>query len=55
MAHQVYGADEPEAIARDTLRTTLWRLRKKLGRAGDGRPYIVNVRGRGYMFVKANP
>ena len=53
MARQVHGVDEAEAVARDALRTTLWRLRHKLGRADDGQPYIVNVRGRGYMFVKS--
>ncbi len=52
MLRCTHGVDEPEAVARETLRTTLWRLRKKLPPADDGRPYIVNVRGRGYMFVK---
>lgn len=55
MARQTHGVDEPEAMARDTLRTALWQLRRKLGQASDGHPYIVNVRGWGYMFVKDKP
>jgi len=55
MSRQVRGLDEHETVARDALRTTLWRLRQKLNRADDGYPYIVNLRGRGYMFVKKVP
>jgi len=36
---------------RRALNTHLWRLKRKLGRNPDGKPYIVNVRGRGYKFV----
>ncbi len=52
MLRCTHGVDEPEAVARETLRTTLWRLRKKLPAGEDGLPYIVNVRGKGYMFVR---
>lgn len=52
MIRETHGVEEPEDTARDALRTTLWRLRARLGQADDARPYIVNVRGRGYMFVK---
>lgn len=36
--------------ARSALKTHLWRLRKKLSSAAGDHPWIVNVRGKGYMF-----
>jgi DNA-binding response OmpR family regulator len=36
--------------ARSALKTHLWRLRKKLSAAAGDHPWIVNVRGKGYMF-----
>jgi DNA-binding response OmpR family regulator len=55
MAMALYGAEGEwdEQEARQSLSTHLWRLRTKLGDAPDGRPYIANVRGRGYKFVRA--
>jgi two-component system OmpR family response regulator len=47
------GQERTEWDARASLGTHLWRLRRKLGDAADGHPYIVNVRGRGYKFVSA--
>ncbi|MBN1936829.1 MAG: response regulator transcription factor [Anaerolineae bacterium] len=52
MVLHVHGVDEAETVARESMRTVLWRLRKKLGQADDRKPYIVNVHGRGYMFIK---
>jgi DNA-binding response OmpR family regulator len=37
--------------SRQALNTHLWRLRKKIAEAPDGKPYIVNVRGQGYKFI----
>jgi len=37
--------------ARDLLKSHIERLRRKLGDAPDGQPYIENVRGIGYKFV----
>jgi DNA-binding response OmpR family regulator len=37
--------------ARQAISTHIWRLQRKLGRAPGGRPYLVNVRGKGYKFV----
>ncbi|HFD38677.1 MAG TPA: response regulator transcription factor [Anaerolineae bacterium] len=51
LLRETHGVDGEEREARQTLSTHLWRLRKKLGTAPDGRPYIVNVRGRGYRFI----
>lgn len=55
MAMALYGegGEWDEQEARQSLSTHLWRLRTKLGDAPDGRPYIANVRGRGYKFVRA--
>ncbi len=36
--------------ARRALKTHLWRLRKKLSSAAGDDSWIVNVRGKGYMF-----
>ena len=46
----VHDSDEEEHRARQALSTHLWRLRKKLGVAPDGQPYIVNIRGQGYRL-----
>jgi DNA-binding response OmpR family regulator len=48
------GQNQTEWDARSSLSTHLWRLRQKLGDAGDGHPYIVNVRGRGYKFISTD-
>jgi DNA-binding response OmpR family regulator len=45
------GGEWEKEEARQALSTHLWRLRRKLGHGPDGRPYIVNVRGRGYKFI----
>ncbi len=56
MLRHTHGTEESEAVARDTLHTPLWRLSRKLAQAApEGTPFIVNVRGRGYMFVKEGP
>ncbi len=48
----VHGPTEEQASdSRQALNTHLWRLRKKIAEAPDGKPYIVNVRGQGYKFV----
>lgn len=51
LARDVQGYDCSEREARGALKTHLWRLRKKLkARMGDA-ACIVNIRGKGYMFV----
>jgi two-component system response regulator RegX3 len=50
LARDVYGLALEPWEARDALSTHIWRLRRKLGDAPDGEPYIVNVRGVGYRF-----
>jgi DNA-binding response OmpR family regulator len=51
LAREVQGYDCSEHEARGALKTHLWRLRKKLkDRMGDT-SCIVNIRGKGYMFV----
>jgi DNA-binding response OmpR family regulator len=55
MAAALYGQDRDEWEnweARQALATHMWRLRRKIGDGPDGSPYIVNVRGRGYKFVR---
>jgi DNA-binding response OmpR family regulator len=55
MATALYGQDSGEWEsweARQTLATHMWRLRRKVGNGPDGSPYVVNVRGRGYKFVR---
>jgi DNA-binding response OmpR family regulator len=55
MAIALYGQDRGEWEsweARQALATHMWRLRRKVGDGPDGSPYIVNVRGRGYKFVR---
>lgn len=50
----LYGATSgqwSEADARRALSTHIWRLKSRLGNAPDGKPYIVNVRGKGYKFI----
>jgi DNA-binding response OmpR family regulator len=54
LATALHGDDDAgweDWEARQSLSTHLWRLRRKLGDAPGGSPYIVNVRGRGYKFV----
>jgi DNA-binding response OmpR family regulator len=51
--HGYEGANVEKWEAQQALSTHLWRLRHKLGQDPDGKPYIVNVRGRGYKFVAA--
>ncbi len=48
---EVHGIEGDVLEARQALTTHLWRLRKKVGNAHDGKPYIMNVRGQGYKFV----
>ncbi len=55
LAQAVYGRPEDEFSARQSLSTHLWRLRKKLGQDPVGNDYIVNVRGRGYLFLSNAP
>jgi DNA-binding response OmpR family regulator len=48
----LHGPGElPVSESRQALSTHLWRLRKKIKEAPDGKPYIVNVRGQGYKFI----
>jgi DNA-binding response OmpR family regulator len=49
----LHGAEGEKWEARQALSTHLWNLHKKIGDAPDGGPYLVNVRGRGYRFIKA--
>ncbi len=51
LAEELHGRASEEWEARQTLSTHLWRLRRKVGIGPDEKPYIVNVRGRGYKFV----
>lgn len=51
LAREVLGYDSLEREARKALKTHLWRLRKKLRTSLGGASCIVNVRGKGYMFV----
>lgn len=48
---EIHGIEGEVLEARQALTTHLWRLRKKVGNAHDGKPYIMNVRGQGYKFV----
>lgn len=51
LAREVQGYDCSEREARGALKTHLWRLRQKLeARMGDA-SCIVNIRGKGYMFI----
>ena len=55
LATAIHGAESGEWEsweARQTLATHMWRLRRKLGDGPAGHPYIVNVRGRGYRFIR---
>ncbi len=49
--HGDKGGDWEDWEERQAISTHLWRLRRKLGHDPDGRPYIVNTRGRGYRFA----
>ena len=52
LARHAQGYDCSEQEARGALKTHLWRLRNKLkDRMGDT-SCIVNIRGKGYMFVR---
>ncbi len=51
LAPEVLGCDLSEREARSALKTHLWRLRKKLDAPLGNVSCIVNVRGKGYMFV----
>lgn len=55
LERQIHGLDEPDAVARDALRTTIWRLRKRLTFSDEESSHIVNVRGKGYMLVSNQP
>ncbi len=46
--------NEPKNIRR-ALNTHLWRLRHKINQRGNGTPYIENVHGYGYQFIKKTP
>jgi len=51
LVQEVRSYDCSEREARGVLKTHLWRLRKKLkARMGDA-SCIVNIRGKGYMFI----
>jgi DNA-binding response OmpR family regulator len=50
LAHDVLAYECSEKEARSSLKTHLWRLRKKLRSALGDDSYIVNVRGKGYLF-----
>lgn len=52
LVRALHGTEGEEWEVRQALGTHLWNLRKKIGDAPDGSPYLVNVRGRGYRFVK---
>jgi Response regulators consisting of a CheY-like receiver domain and a winged-helix DNA-binding domain len=49
----LHGTEGDRWEARRAISTHLWNLRRKIGNAPDGGPYLVNVRGRGYRFVKS--
>ena len=49
----LHGTAGDKWEARQALSTHLWNLRRKIGNAPDGSPYLVNVRGKGYCFVKS--
>jgi len=49
----LHGTEGDRWEVRQALSTHLWNLRRKIGNAPDGSPYLVNVRGRGYRFVKS--
>lgn len=51
LLRELHGVDGRAWEARQALSTHLWRLRKKIGNGPDGEPYVVNVRGRGYLFA----
>jgi len=48
----LHGTEGDKWEARQALNTHLWNLRRKIGNASDGRPYLMNVRGQGYRFVE---
>jgi DNA-binding response OmpR family regulator len=50
LARQVLDYECSDREARRSLKTHLWRLRKKLSSATGDDPCIVNVRGKGYML-----
>jgi len=50
LAHEVLHYECSAQEARRALKTHLWRLRKKLRSAAGDDFWIVNVRGKGYMF-----
>lgn len=50
LAREALGYECSDQEARRTLKTHLWRLRKKLRSTTGDDSYIVNVRGEGYMF-----
>jgi DNA-binding response OmpR family regulator len=51
LAQQVLDYECSEKEARSSLKTHLWRLRKKLRTALGDDSCIVNVRGKGYLFT----
>lgn len=51
LAEIIHGQQVDVYQARDLLKSHIGRLRQKLGRAADDRPYIANVHGIGYKFV----
>jgi len=50
LAHDVLDYQCSEREARSSLKTHLWRLRKKLRSTLGDDSHIVNVRGKGYLF-----
>ncbi|MBN1887381.1 MAG: response regulator transcription factor [Thermoflexales bacterium] len=49
--HGDKGGEWEDWEERQAISTHLWRLRRKLSHGPDGRPYVVNMRGRGYKFA----
>jgi two-component system response regulator MprA len=50
LAHEVFDYDCSDREARRSLKTHLWRLRKKLRSGAGDDSCVVNVRGKGYML-----
>lgn len=48
----LHGTESEKWEARQALSTHLWNLRTKIGNAAGKDPYLENVRGQGYRFIK---
>ncbi len=55
LAEALHGRSNGGQQDRQAISTHLWNLRRKINPAPDGKPYIVNVRGRGYRFESREP